>query len=142
MGGSIRIFEKVDFDLLIKAYNLFLEKNDGLRLRIVEKDGEPLDSGFHLLHPVLRAVGDDVPGRFLFDHRHGLGTAHFGLRRRSHRRGPPDGLEKPRPGARGPRRRAGRHCRGIGHANAVLTFFLYFLYRDVARNVSTIPLTM
>ena len=42
MGGSIRIYEKVDFDLLIKAYNLFLEKNDGLRLRVVEKDGEPM----------------------------------------------------------------------------------------------------
>ncbi len=42
MGGSIRVFEKVNFDLLIKAYNLFLEKNDGLRLRIVEKDGEPM----------------------------------------------------------------------------------------------------
>ena len=41
MGGSIKIYEKVNFELLIKAYNLFLEKNDGLRLRVIEKDGVP-----------------------------------------------------------------------------------------------------
>lgn len=42
MGGALRIFEKVDFELLIKAYNIFLEKNDGLRLRIIENNHNPM----------------------------------------------------------------------------------------------------
>lgn len=41
MGGPIRIFEKVDFEKLVEAFNLLVQKNDGLRLRVVLKDEEP-----------------------------------------------------------------------------------------------------
>ena len=41
IGGVCKILEKVDFDLLIKAFNLTVQKNDGLRLRIVLKDNVP-----------------------------------------------------------------------------------------------------
>lgn len=41
MGGAIKIFEKIDFDLLEKAFNIMLEKNDGLRLRFVLNNGTP-----------------------------------------------------------------------------------------------------
>ena len=38
IGGTVRIFEKVDFDLLKQAFNLTVKKNDGLRIRLLKKD--------------------------------------------------------------------------------------------------------
>lgn len=38
--GTIRIKGPVDFELLNESVNLFIKKNDGLRLRLLEKDGE------------------------------------------------------------------------------------------------------
>ena len=32
LGGTLLIKEKVDFDLLNKSINLFIEQNDGIRL--------------------------------------------------------------------------------------------------------------
>ena len=42
MGGYIRIHEEVDFEMLAEAYNLYLQKNDGLRLRIVLQNDVPV----------------------------------------------------------------------------------------------------
>ncbi len=40
IGGPIRIKGIVDFELLEKTINIFIKKNEGLRLRITEKEGE------------------------------------------------------------------------------------------------------
>lgn len=41
IGGYVYIEEIVDFELLEKAINLYVKKNDALRLKIGVKDGEP-----------------------------------------------------------------------------------------------------
>lgn len=41
IAGTLRIKEKVDYPLLEKAINAFIKKNDSMRLRIAELDGEP-----------------------------------------------------------------------------------------------------
>lgn len=41
LAQIVRFKEKVNFELLEKAINLVIEKNDGLRLRMVEMDGQP-----------------------------------------------------------------------------------------------------
>ena len=41
VSGCFSINEKVDFDCLRKALNLYVQKNDGIRLKIETKDGEP-----------------------------------------------------------------------------------------------------
>ena len=40
IGGPIRIKGPIDFELLEEAINLFVQSNDGLRLRILEQDGD------------------------------------------------------------------------------------------------------
>lgn len=39
--ASIRLWGDIDYDKLGQAINLFIKKNEGMRLRIVEVDGEP-----------------------------------------------------------------------------------------------------
>lgn len=41
IAGTLKIKDKVDFDILERAINLLIEKNDCLRLRFIEEDGEP-----------------------------------------------------------------------------------------------------
>lgn len=41
IAATLRIFTDVDFARLEKAINRFIKENDAVRLRIVEKDGEP-----------------------------------------------------------------------------------------------------
>lgn len=41
VGGPIRIKGKIDFVMLEKSIKTFVKRNDGVRLRIVETDGEP-----------------------------------------------------------------------------------------------------
>ena len=41
VSGCFSINEKVDFDCLEKALNLYVQKNDGIKLKIETKDGEP-----------------------------------------------------------------------------------------------------
>ena len=41
IAANLRLMGKVDYTLLEKAINVFIEKNDAARLRIVEVDGEP-----------------------------------------------------------------------------------------------------
>ncbi|MDX9871456.1 MAG: amino acid adenylation domain-containing protein [Clostridia bacterium] len=41
IAATLRIFTDVDFVRLEKAINRFIQENDAVRLRIVEKDGEP-----------------------------------------------------------------------------------------------------
>lgn len=41
IAGTLRIKGKIDYELLEKAINIFIEKNDAMRLRIVEENGEP-----------------------------------------------------------------------------------------------------
>lgn len=41
VAGTLRIKEEVDPFILEKAINIFIKKNDSMRLRIVEVDGEP-----------------------------------------------------------------------------------------------------
>ena len=40
VGGTVMIFDKVDFDLLRKSINLFVEKNDSFRIKIVDENGQ------------------------------------------------------------------------------------------------------
>ena len=41
LGGSLLIHQKVDFDLLNRAINLFIQKNEGMRLNFELKEGVP-----------------------------------------------------------------------------------------------------
>ena len=41
LSGTLLIHEKVDFDKLTKAINIFIEKNDAMRINFELKDGEP-----------------------------------------------------------------------------------------------------
>ena len=41
IGGSVRIKGTVDFKALEKSINMLIEKNDALRLKFIEQDGEP-----------------------------------------------------------------------------------------------------
>ena len=40
-AGTFRVKNGLNFEILEKAVNIFLQKNEGARLRLVEKDGEP-----------------------------------------------------------------------------------------------------
>ncbi len=42
VAGTLRIKGSINIDLLERAINLFIKNNDGLRLRIMEKDGLPM----------------------------------------------------------------------------------------------------
>lgn len=39
VSGNIIIHEKVDFDLLEKALNIYVQKNDAIRMRLIEVNG-------------------------------------------------------------------------------------------------------
>lgn len=41
VSATLRLKGEIDYSLLERAINLFIEKNDGMRLRIIEEDGEP-----------------------------------------------------------------------------------------------------
>ncbi|MCX8128793.1 MAG: condensation domain-containing protein [Clostridia bacterium] len=41
IGGHVRIYGDVDFDIFKKALNIFVKKNDSMRIQYIEKDGEP-----------------------------------------------------------------------------------------------------
>ena len=41
VAGTLRIEGRINFELLEKAINLIFEKNDALRLRFIEENGEP-----------------------------------------------------------------------------------------------------
>ena len=41
VAGTLRMKENVDFNILSKAINKFIEQNDGMRLQIAEKEGVP-----------------------------------------------------------------------------------------------------
>ncbi|MGE5613661.1 MAG: amino acid adenylation domain-containing protein [Bacillota bacterium] len=41
IAGTLRIKENVNPEILEKAINIFIEKNDSMRIRLVETDGEP-----------------------------------------------------------------------------------------------------
>jgi amino acid adenylation domain-containing protein/non-ribosomal peptide synthase protein (TIGR01720 family) len=41
IGGCLKINGSIDFDILCKAINQVIKQNDGLRLRIIEKENEP-----------------------------------------------------------------------------------------------------
>ncbi len=41
VAGTVKIKGEIDYSLLEKALNLFVEKNDAMRFRLVEEDGEP-----------------------------------------------------------------------------------------------------
>lgn len=42
IGGPVHIKGNVDFELLEKSINIFIKRNDGLRLRITSNEGEPM----------------------------------------------------------------------------------------------------
>jgi hypothetical protein len=42
ISATLRIKGKVNYDILEKAMNLLIEKNDATRIRIIEKDNEPM----------------------------------------------------------------------------------------------------
>ena len=44
LGGCSKILEEIDIPRLQKAFNIFLQKNDGLRLRFFVENNEPLSS--------------------------------------------------------------------------------------------------
>ena len=56
IGGMVRIKGKIDYGLLEQAIQLFIKKNEGLRLRIIQQQGEPLQ----YVHPF-----DPTPLQFL-----------------------------------------------------------------------------
>ncbi|HEY5465767.1 MAG TPA: condensation domain-containing protein, partial [Clostridia bacterium] len=41
IAATLKLKGDIDYGILEKAVNLFIERNDGLRLRFVEQDGEP-----------------------------------------------------------------------------------------------------
>ncbi len=41
IAATLRLKGKIDYPLLERAINLFVEKNDAIRLRIIEHDGQP-----------------------------------------------------------------------------------------------------
>lgn len=41
IGGAVTINSHIDFDALEEAINIFISKHDGLRIRIVDKNGDP-----------------------------------------------------------------------------------------------------
>jgi amino acid adenylation domain-containing protein len=41
VAGTLKIKDKVDYDLLEKAINIFVDKNDAMRIRVIEEKGSP-----------------------------------------------------------------------------------------------------
>jgi amino acid adenylation domain-containing protein/thioester reductase-like protein len=54
IAGTIRLKGSIDYAALEKAFNIFLKKNDGIRMRITEVNGEPMQyvSDFQYYKPV------------------------------------------------------------------------------------------
>ena len=42
LSGTLIMHKKVNFDILTKAINIFIEKNDAMRICFELKDGKPL----------------------------------------------------------------------------------------------------